>query len=102
MSAHTPGPWRLVGRIESSGEVERVVSFHPDNLHYSVADVIDANGYPENQSNMHLICAAPDLLEALIMIRDADEDCKRDGLPTIPAVARAKIDAAIAKAEGKP
>ncbi len=101
MSAFTKGPWRLVGRIASSGEAERIESFHPDKLHYSVADVIDANSYPENQSNMHLICAAPDLLEALIMMRDADDDCARDGLARIPAAARAKIDAAIAKAEGK-
>ena len=40
-----------------------------------------------------------ELLEALVMVRDADEDCKRDGLPTIPSSARAKIDAAISKAE---
>jgi hypothetical protein len=52
--------------------------------------------------DLTLIEAAPDLLEALVMVRDADEDCKRDGLPTIPSAARAKIDAAIAKAEGKP
>lgn len=38
-----------------------------------------------------------ELLEALLMVRDADDDCKRDGLPTIPASARARIDAAIAK-----
>ena len=44
------------------------------------------------------IAAAPEMLEALEMIRDADEDCKRDGLPTIPEIARAKIDAAIAAA----
>ena len=40
-----------------------------------------------------------ELLEALIMVRDADEDCKRDQLPTIPISARARIDRAIAKAE---
>jgi len=45
-----------------------------------------------------LMASAPDLLEALTMVRDADEDCKRDGLPTIPGMARAKIDAAIRKA----
>jgi len=45
--------------------------------------------------------AAPDLLEALVMVRDADEDCKRDGLPTIPGPARARIDRAIAKAKGE-
>lgn len=43
-----------------------------------------------------------DLLEALEMVRDADDDCKRDGLPTIPTIARAKIVAAIAKAKTPP
>lgn len=46
--------------------------------------------------------AHDDLLEALTMVRDADEGCKRDGLSTIPDMARAKIDAAIAKATGTP
>jgi hypothetical protein len=41
-----------------------------------------------------------DLLEALVMVRDADDDCRVDGLPNIPSMARAKIDAAIKKAEG--
>ncbi|GGA45872.1 hypothetical protein [Pelagibacterium lentulum] len=42
------------------------------------------------------------VLEALIMVRDADNDCRLDGLPTIPSMARNKIDQAIAKAEAKP
>lgn len=41
------------------------------------------------------------LLEALEMVRDADNDYRRDGLPTIPAAARAKIDAAIVGATTK-
>ena len=49
-----------------------------------------------------LIAAAPDMLEALVMIRDADEDCRKDGLPTLPPLARFKIDRALAKAEGVP
>lgn len=52
------------------------------------------------RANALLIAAAPDLYEALEMVRDADEDCKRDKLPTIPPLARAKIDAALAKARG--
>lgn len=32
------------------------------------------------------------LTGALEMVRDADDDCGRDGLPTIPAPARARID----------
>jgi hypothetical protein len=55
----------------------------------------------ESEANARLIAAAPDLLAALVMVRDADEDCHRDGLPTIPGPARGKIDAAIAKATGK-
>ena len=43
-----------------------------------------------------------DLLEALVMVRDADNDCRADGLPTMPQAARAKINAAIAKATGEP
>jgi len=35
----------------------------------------------------------------LRMVRDADDDCREDGLPTMPPAARAAIDAAIAKAE---
>jgi hypothetical protein len=51
-------------------------------------------------SMVSLIAAAPELLAALEMVRDADNDCRLDGLKTIPPSARAKIDAAIAKAEG--
>jgi hypothetical protein len=36
------------------------------------------------------------LVEALEMVRDADEDCRKDGLPAIPPEARAKIDEALA------
>jgi len=42
------------------------------------------------------------LLAALEMVRDADEDCKRDGLPRwCTDIARGRIDAAIAKARGQ-
>jgi hypothetical protein len=53
------------------------------------------------EANARLIAAAPDLYEALEMVRDADEDCHKDGLPTIPPAARQKIDAALAKARGE-
>lgn len=36
------------------------------------------------------------LLHVVQMVRDADNDAQRDGLPRIPAAARAAIDAAIA------
>jgi hypothetical protein len=40
-------------------------------------------------------------VDALEMVRDADEDCKRDGLTTMPPIPRAKIEAALAKARGE-
>jgi hypothetical protein len=55
----------------------------------------------ETVANARLIAAAPDLLDALEMVRDADDDCYKDGLPTIPKPARLKIDAALAKARGQ-
>lgn len=46
--------------------------------------------------------AAPEMLETLTVIRDADEDCKRDGLTRpVTELVRAKIDRVIAKAGGK-
>lgn len=39
-----------------------------------------------------------EVVEALRMVRDADEDCRADGLPTMPPMARAKIDHALVAA----
>lgn len=92
MSAHTKGFWK----VRCKGSV----------------CVVDENGNPvaytdtflpteQCIANAQLIAAAPELAEALVMVRDADEDCKRDGFPTIPSASRTAIDAAIAKAEGR-
>jgi len=40
------------------------------------------------------------LAEALEMVRDADEDCHKDGLTTIPKAARHRIDMALAAVKG--
>lgn len=56
-----------------------------------------------NGADCLLMAAAPDLLAALVMVRDADDDAIRDGLTRIPNLPRASIDAAIAKVtEAKP
>jgi hypothetical protein len=97
MSKHTPGPWRYWAcKVDSRANPPM----------YDYAQFANPNGHVfraplryMREEDARLIAAAPDLLEALVMVRDADEDCKRDGLPTIPPAARAKIDAAIAKAE---
>ena len=103
MSAHTPGPWTLFPAprgVAIDGPCRVTIAWCGENASFG------ENSYKisrdEALANARLVGAAPDLLEALIMIRDADDDCARDGLQTIPAPARAKIDAAIAKAEGKP
>lgn len=98
--APTPGPWR-VGKhpytVVSDQPVPEVRGSDLD-LDYYGGHLIAESIAPKNAP---LISAAPDLYEALVMVRDADEDCKRDGLPTIPGPARSKIDQALAKAEGK-
>lgn len=83
--AHTPGPWTVRGTIV----------FFPN-----VAGGFDLRNCPNPEANARIAGAAPDLLAALIMVRDADDDCKRDGLPCMPPCARACVDATIAKATG--
>ncbi len=91
--SHTPGPWAIIPRDETPGHREPIMVNTGNGLWSPLGD---RNPEP----NAHLIAAAPDLLHALIMVRDADNDCHKDGLQTIPPVARHCIDAAIAKAEG--
>lgn len=93
---HTPGPW--VGGQQGDANEFYVVTANGRWL-FSFRH----NGEPllgEQLANLRLIAAAPDLLEALEMVRDADDDCVRDGLPRIPNLPRAGIDAAIALATG--
>lgn len=94
---HTPGPWRI-GRkgcvvadvpVPEMGGSDAVDYY---GGHMVAESIADKNGL--------VIAAAPELLDVVIMVRDADEDAGRDGLPRIPACARAAIDAAIAKATG--
>lgn len=93
--AHTPGPW-AVSEINGTGGIDDLYIF----IEPSVA-IIErcVKGFDKHDlPNAKLLAAAPDLLEALEMVRDADEDCRKDGLRTIPAAARARIEAALAKA----
>ena len=99
---HTPGPWRAGSGTGGKGSV---VS---DQLAVGALNGSDAVEYYGGnliaesvaQENIPLIAAAPELLEVVIMMRDADDDCASDNLPRIPAAARAAIDAVIAKATG--
>lgn len=90
----TPRPWRTKGRtiMNADGIKIATATIHSGGKNFKPDEIAEANA--------RLIAAAPDLLHALIMVRDADNDCHKDGLQTIPPVARHCIDAAIAKAEG--
>ena len=94
----TKGPW-WHRRPDPFGDY--TISHDGDTL--AVAAVVSNMRPPEQvRANADLIAAAPDLYEALEIVRDADEDCRRDGLPRIlPAMVRARIDAALAKANGE-
>jgi hypothetical protein len=98
MTAHTAGTWCVRGIPTQS----RYIGPADDGGAPSIAFVLSVPSRSEAEldANARLIAAAPDILAALEMIRDADDDCSRDGLPTIPKLARAKIDTAIAKATG--
>ncbi len=109
MSAqHTPGPWRITPATLPNGTVGFLNIDHDECAQYkgiiasvSDAECIEGISKGERDANAALIAAAPDLLHALEMVRDADEDSKRDHGPQIPSLARAKIDAAIKKARGE-
>lgn len=61
MSAHTPGPWEVIGgavytATEHIGTAARIASMDREELRTKPV---------ERDANAHLIAAAPDLLEAL-------------------------------------
>lgn len=91
----TPGPWFLVSCLPDGFRYR--VHADPQGHGWSIGMV--CNG-ADAEANARLIAAAPELLDVLVMIRDADDDCLRDGLPSIPSTARRAIDSAIAKTTG--
>ena len=96
----TPRPWAKDKRGHLYGSNgNRVTTFE--------LGAADASFPPsqEERDNSELFLRAVNAFEPLIsaleMVRDADEDCKRDSLPTMPPIPRAKIEAALAKARGE-
>lgn len=93
----TPGPYRCEGP-DPFGDWNIL---HPSDA-LAVAAVVSNMREPEEvAANARLFSAAPELYEALEMVRDGDDDCRKDGLPTMSEFARGRIDAALAKAEGR-
>lgn len=102
MNAHTPGPWSLLPQNGAGPMVvqEFVTGKQRTPIGYRlIAHMLQrGDSLKQDQANARLIAAAPELLEALTMVRDADNDCIEDDLPHIPTSARETIDAALAKA----
>jgi hypothetical protein len=103
------GPWgRGICSVSKTGDGFASLTVVDDSKAFGWSSVASvhfskmklAGRSPWEMPDYLLIKAAPDLLAALEMIRDADDDCKADGLFTIPAPTRAAIDAAIANATG--
>lgn len=102
----TPGPWTYrPNELDDWGVVKsgKYVLCQVRDPRLSSDDISDHRnaGTDPYEANACLVAAGPELYAALEVVRDADEDCKRDGLPTMPEFVRARIDAAIAKAEGR-
>ena len=99
MSAFTKGPWiQYVSLNGATVGGPCSVTIARCDATTSYAETSCSISVDEARANAQLIATAPDLLEALIMVRDADDDRAWDGLATMPTPARVKIDAAIAKA----
>lgn len=87
---HTQGPWQIVDTQD--------VGLHIKTVDFDLIATL-ANGdnffakNPQNEANARLIAAAPELLDALLWVRD---NCTG-----LPAVARAIAEKAISKAQGE-
>jgi len=97
----TPGPWKAFRQTvtpegDTGGSI-RIYVMSGRNM-MTGKDLVPGE---EKRSTATLISAAPDLYEALEVVRDADDDHQADGGAGIPKQARAKIDAALAKASGE-
>lgn len=86
----TPGPWYI--RERTGGFT--IWSDHGAVTSTTITPLSSRRA--EGEANARLVAAAPDLYEALEMVRDANESD-----PHIPPSALAKIHAALAKARGE-
>ena len=101
MSNHTPGPWKAVDGGRFDPEVIITTEGRIDSHHGEICSMeIEFNGPHgvEQRANVHLIAAAPDLLEALLTLLGEHEDSDY----MTAAEQRAKARAAIRKAKGEP
>ena len=66
---HTPGPWKVREPDHFvDGLAHMVVSEHPQEGYWHIAEMGAHNGRAESEANARLIAAAPEMLEALIVL----------------------------------
>lgn len=94
MRAHTPGPWEAVDRLTVRGSYAMGDKNNPGFLIASLPSC----AWPLDSQ---VIAAAPELLEAATVAREALSTLIASGDPVVFADALAKLDAAIAKARGQ-
>lgn len=125
MSKHTTAPWEITDVNQSNGQVDGRLVFTIQGKHidgymdWTVASVwkdCGSNGEETAEANANLIAAAPDMYEALkiarrdlINLANAGVDRLTEIAPfqewdsgeSVSATQVARIDEALAKAEGK-
>lgn len=92
---HTPGPW--VMDDAQPGDLFRYV-LHGNGDSFGYICRISTNGNANADADARLIAAAPELLEAVIELKDV---CNRPSAARTRAEAWRKLDKAIAKATGE-
>lgn len=62
--SHTPGPWKIETDVPTVGHAGIDAFADDDDLIHRVAEVTGGRTWEEHAANIHLVCAAPDLLAA--------------------------------------
>ena len=99
---HTKTPWR----VGAPSQMGSVVADEPvpeikgrEAVEHYGGHLIAESIVPRNAEFIVRACNAHgQLVQALTMVRDADDDAERDGQQRIPVAARAAIDLALAAA----
>lgn len=104
---NTPGPWTAdmdEMAIMAGGDGGQMIASVLEPSDFVCLDDDEREDFQsECDANAVLLAAAPELADALEMVRDADQDCIRDGLSRwCTDIARQVIDRALAKAGRQP
>jgi hypothetical protein len=98
MNKHTPGPWQVGMAFDNYGTTEIAIEHMTTAGNLIIAVALD--GLQGQDANARLIAAAPDLLEALMLMRNRFLDTEGNHGQWEQEATDA-ADAAIAKATGE-